>query len=396
VRDSLRYVLPLLLPLLVGRAASQVALPVVDAGDWRRLVGCYQEGDAHFALDSVPFLAVHSIESGSRLARFDQPSTTDTYWRMPARDSVTVVVDGGLYGWSTRYRVRGDTLVGVSGGHTDTPPWRFRPKRVVAVRVPCTGDRVMYPPRPDPARERLMFGYGAVVPTEERIAASPWVAMAPLRAWLDAHPEALSDFYFRINAGSWFARAATLDVRANALELVGTYRLEIQRTGGPPYVFGGRTEVRPWFALRAEDTAAVVLRQAPGYRLRFELRREESALPAPGMRRPGRTPSANSEIDVRLPASVSPDGTRRYRAYVQLVNISGQLSRMDRELSAWNYEWYRAHHQFDGVNVYAEFVVTPDGRVTLTQREELDPRREVTLRGERISGEAWECPRAGC
>jgi hypothetical protein len=41
-------------------------------------------------------------------------------------------------------------------------------------------------------------------------------------------------------------------------------------------------------------------------------------------------------------------------------------------------------------------VLWPDGRVTFTQREEFAPDRVVTLRGERISTDAWECSHDPC
>lgn len=404
---SPRRLLPLLLIAtaacsgLQGPAATEPPGPPVE---WRSLVGCYRADDWRFALDSVPELAVHSIEEGSRLARSTNPwweRGYDTYWRMTAPDSVKLVWDAGLHGGHHQFAVRGDTLVGMIHSFSDLPPYRNRPRRVRAVREPCADDVQLFPARPDSAREALLFGYFAALPPDAQLQSDPWRAVAPLRAWLHAHPEVLRDFYFRVHARVMFDRASSFDVRANARELVGTYRLELERTGGPTHVFYGRTEIRPQYALQPEDTATIARDQPPGYRLRFTMSADSSSLPSTGPGRRHRTPyggntAANSNLDVRLPATVAADGTRRLRAYVMLVNFSGYFRRADPLLADWDYEWFRRYWDSDGPNVYAEFAVSPDGRVTFTQRQELAPGQVVTLRGERISGDAWQCIREDC
>lgn len=399
--------LPLVLAAAAGAAACTVNPPPAPAGppvDWRSVVGCYRAGDRHFAFDSVPYLAVHSTERGSRLARSDDPwwrRGYDTYWRMTAPDSVALAWDAGLYGGEIRFAVRGDTLAGLHRVYSDVPPYRRRPRRVVAVREPCPADARLFPAPPDPARAALLSGYAATLPEDLRRQADPWRALEPLRAWLGAHPRALDDFHVRVHARGMFGRAATLAVRAGSRELAGTYRLEVQRTGGPTHVVYGRTEVRPLFALPPGDTSTIAPEQPPGYRLRLALSADSASLPRPGPGRRHRTAyggntAANSHVDVRLPATVLPDGTRRLRAYVMLVNFASFFRAADRPLYDWDYEWFRREHDFDGVNVHAEFTVAPDGRVTFVQRQALEPGRVVTVRGERISGDAWQCAREDC
>ncbi len=406
MRVSHRHLLLILVAASIPAAcvARPRPAPAGEPVHWRSLVGCYRTADRQFSLDSVPFLAIFSIEEGSRLIRSEDPwwwRGLDAYWRMSAPDSVKLVWADGLHAGYLRFSVRGDSLVGVEDGHTDMPPYRFRPRRVVAVREPCPANASMSPARPDPAREALLSGYFAALPADAQMKADPWAAVAPLHAWLAAHPEVRTDSHFRHNARAMFNRASTLSVRADARELVGTYRLEIERTGGPTHVIYGRTEIQPQHALRSEDTSAVALDQAPGYRLRFTLAGDSSALPVPGPGRRHRQPlggntAANSHIDVRLPAAVEADGTRRLRAYVLLVNFGYYFRNTDRTLYEWNYEWFKRHWDTDGPNIYAEFAVSPNGRVTFTQRQVLAPDSVVTLRGERISGDAWQCVKEGC
>jgi hypothetical protein len=400
---------PALASLLLAAAAAACAgvpqpAPAGAPGppvEWRSLVGCYRADDWRFAFDSVPFLAVHSIEDSSRLARSTNDwwgRGYDTYWRMTAPDSVKLVWDAGLHGGHHQFAVRGDTLVGLIHAFSDTPPYRDRPRRVTAVREPCADDVRLFPARPDSAREALLFGYFAALPPSSRMEADPWRAVAPLHAWLDAHPQALRDFYFRIHARTMFDRASSFDVRAHARELVGTYRLEVERTGGPTHVFHGRTEIQPQYALRPGDTTIIARDQPSGYRLRFTMSADSSSLPrsGPGRRHRdayGGNTAANSRIDVRLPATMDADGTRRLRGHVMLVNFGYFFHASDPELWNWAHEWFRRDYDFDGPNLYAEFVVTPEGRVTFTQREVYAPDQVVTLRGERISGGAWQCAR---
>jgi hypothetical protein len=371
--------------------------------DWRSLVGCYREGDWHFALDSIPFVGVFADEEGARIARSSVgDGRVETLWRMTAPDSVRLRFEHGMYGHIYRFAVRGDTLAGLVTTSTDIVlPRKPKPERVRAVRAPCPPAAAFSSPLPDSATAATLYGYTAARPTEAQLAADPWGAVAPFRAWLAAHPEALAKWRMRYNARTVFWRAANSDVRTNARELVGTYRLEVERTGGPTHVFYGRTEIRPRHALRTTDTAAVFLQQPPGYRLRFTLARDSSSLPRPGPGRRHRDAYGgngpdNGWIDVRLPAIDSADGTRRFRAFVPLVNFAWSFRGDDRELYDWDHEWRRGHYREDAINAFAEFVLWPDGRVTFTQREELTPGRVVTLRGERVSGAAWECSGDQC
>lgn len=401
MRLSPSYLLPLLLVAAGCAAPSTVRDPAPAAApvDWRSLVGCYRAGGRHLALDSVPFLPLFRVEEGPRLVRSSDSFWRrgyDSYWRMNAPDSVRVVWDASLHGTQIDFAVRGDSLVGVESGHSDIAGAPDSREKVVAVRETCLPDARYYPAPPDSARAALLFGYAAAMPSDSLLAADPWRAVAPVHAWIDAHPEVLSDLIFRLHARVLFERAARADARRGFRDLVGTYRVEVQRTGGAPQVVYGRTEIRPVLALHSEDTSAVVLNQPPGYRLRFTLAGDSSSLPKPGPGRRHRTPlggndAANSEFEVRLPAVTSPDGTRRYRAYVMLVNFGYYFRDKDRPVYDWDYEWFRQRYSHDGPNVYAEFVVSPDGRVTFTQRQELGPDRVVTLRGERISGDSWQC-----
>ncbi|HEX6749393.1 MAG TPA: hypothetical protein VF092_19010 [Longimicrobium sp.] len=391
--------------LIAISPVAALAQQQADApGDWRALLGCYRQGDWRFALDSIPFIGVHNIEPESRLLRssHDWDDRYETYWRMIAPDSVKLVLDDGLHGVRYRLAVRGDTLTGREQTVTDIAI-RIPVRKFTAVREACPAASTFPSPKLDSATVADWWAYGALLPSEERLAADPWRAVAPVAAWLRAHPDALRRWSIRWNARVQFRRAADADVRANARELAGTYRLEVERTGGPTQVFYGRTEIRPRFALRPADTALIVQERPAGYQLRFTLSRDSTRLPRPG---PGikhrdafgaSYDASNSTIDVRFPGTVDADGTRRFRGYVMLVNFAAAFRDADPEISRWEYEWYRQSYRSDaGVNEYAEIVVSPDGRVTFTQREELGPDRVVTFRGERISGVAWECTGYQC
>lgn len=377
--------------------------PVRHPLDWRGVVGCYRSGSEHYQLDSIPSVGVHFIELGSRLLRSSTAWSPgdDSYWTISGPDSVRLVIDDGLHGVRWRLRVHGDTLSGREQTLTDLPV-RYGPSRFTAVREPCLPADSFLLPDLDSATEAAWSGYGATLPTDRELRADPWRAMAPARDWLQAHPDALRTWAIRWNARAMFDRAAGADVRANARELVGTYRLEVARTGGPTHVFYGRTEVYPRSALAPADTATIIQDRPAGYTLRFTLSRDSSRLPRPG---PGRrhrdaiggNSTANSEIQVRFPASSTADAAKRFHGYVMLVNFIYDFHGADPELPSWEHEWFRGHYHFDrGVNDGAEFVIGADGRVTFTQREELARDRVVVLRGERISGTAWQCARDDC
>ncbi len=372
--------------------------------DWRALVGCYRQGDWRFALDSIPFVGVHNIEPESRLLRssHDWDERYETYWRVIAPDSVKLVLDDGLHGVRYHLAVRGDTLTGREQTVTDIVI-RIPVRKFTAVREPCPPASAFPSPRLDSATVADWSAYGALLPADERLATDPWRAVAPAAGWLRAHPDAMRAWSIRWNARVLFQRAADADVRANARELVGTYRLEVERSGGTTQVFYGRTEIRTRFALRPPDTAMVIQERPTGYQLRFTLSRDSSRLPRPGRGIKHRDAfgasydASNSTIDVRFPGTVDADGTRRFRGYVMLVNFASAFRDADPEISRWDYEWYRQNYRRDaGVNEHAEIVLSPDGRVSFTQREEVGPGRVLTLRGERVSGVAWECTGYQC
>jgi len=397
------------LPRLAAIAAVCATVAVTHAAraqePWRALVGCYREKEGLFALDSVPFVGVFANEDGARLVRSGHRWADDLekMWRMPTPDSVRIRFEGGMYGWTYHLAVRDSALVGVVTTVTDVvlPGGRYpRPERVRAVRVPCPPDSEMSNPRPDSATLFALYGYTALRPTRAQLEADPWGAVAPLQAWLAAHPEAAARWDLKYNARWLFDLAASLDVRAHALELTGTYRLEIERTGGSPYVFHGRTEVRPTHALFA-DTMGRYLRAPLGYHLRFTLSLDSATLPkpGPGRRHPrayGSRDAANSEITVHLPGTDAPDGTRRFRASVSVGNFVSAFDGVDRLLEDWEVQSKYGPARARAVYDDAEFVLWPDGRLTFTQRTTVSPDQVVTLRGERISRDAWECAGDRC
>ncbi|HKP74696.1 MAG TPA: hypothetical protein VJT67_04100 [Longimicrobiaceae bacterium] len=387
------------LPLVLALAACAAA-PLHAQEPWRALVGCWRTERTLFSLDSIPFVGVFADEEGSRSVRSGDKwnDRLEKMWRMPTPDSVRIRFEHGMYGWTYHLAVRGDSLAGVITSVTDVvvPGSKPRgPEPVRATRVPCPPDSALVGAPPDSAALADLYGYTAVRPTDEQIRADPWRAVAPLRAWLLAHPQAAATHSFHYNAAHVFRRAADYDVRAHGLDLVGTYRFEVQRTGGPALVFYGRTDVRPWYALRPDSTDPYPARP-PGYRLRLTLSRDSAALPRPGpglrhRQALGGHGAANSYFDVRLPPARDSAGALRFRGSAMLLNFAGAFHAEDRELSEWDHEWYRQHNGDYGLAAGADIVVWPDGRVTLEQREELAPDRVVILRAERISTVAWEC-----
>jgi hypothetical protein len=397
--------LTLALIAATGSAAARLqaqADATPTALDWRSVRGCYRSRDWHFALDSVPFVGVFSIEDEARLLRSSRPSYREMNWHPIGPDSIRLVFEGGMHGIYYRLAVRGDTLAGIVTDKNDISIARPLHEKAVAVREPCLPDSAYSTLRPDSARAATLLGYGAARPTEAQTAADPWGSVAPLRAWLQANPEAAGGFTMWRNARVLFERAANADVQANFRELAGTYRMEIERTGGPTLVFYGRTEIRPRNAVMQIDSAAPWADHSHGYLLRFTLARDTSTLPQPGPGRRHRDPfgssfsPSNSEIVVRLPAVDTAGGARRFRGYVMLVNFIFALRDQDAELTRWEHDWFDGNFRDDAIPDVTEFVTWPDGRVTFTHREELAPDRVVTLRGERISPVAWECSGTQC
>jgi hypothetical protein len=245
-----------------------------------------------------------------------------------------------------------------------------------------------------------LFEYYAAVPSSDHLARDPWGAVAPLRAWIDANPESAARPPIVWAAASVMTAAASADVRMRPSELAGTYRMEMQRTGGPLLTFYARSALRPSFALRSADTAAVLAGQAAGYQLALALSADSADLPVPGgpvRRAYGGHGRDNGYVDIRLPASMAEDGTRRFEGYVLTLNFSGWFRRQDRELNDhWDTPMFRRFLDHNQQWFPAEIVVTPDGRVTITQRMELAPGRMLTIRGERIDTTAWECAKDEC
>lgn len=245
-----------------------------------------------------------------------------------------------------------------------------------------------------------LFEYYAALPSSDHLARDPWSAVAPLRAWIDANPQSAARPPIVWAAASVMNAAASADVRMRPSELAGTYRMEMQRTGGPLLTFYARSALRPSFALRSADTMAVLAGQTGGYQLALSLHADSSDLPVPGgriRRAYGGHGRDNGYVNVRHPPAVAEDGTRRFEGYVLTLNFSGWFHRQDPELSDhWDTPMFRRFLDHDQQWFPAEIVVTPDGRVTITQRMELAPGRVLTVRGERIDTTAWECAKDEC
>lgn len=247
---------------------------------------------------------------------------------------------------------------------------------------------------------QTLFEYYASLPSSDQLARDPWGAVSPLRAWIQANPRSAARPPIRWAAAGVLTAAATADVRSRPSELAGTYRMQMQRTDGPLLTFYARTALRPSLALRSADTTAVFAGQTAGYQLALSFHADSSDLPLPGGRvRPayGGHGRNNGYLNVRLPASVGDDGTRRFSGYVLTLNFSGWFSRQDPVLhDQWETPLFRRFLDQEQQWFPAEVVVTPDGRVTITQRMELAPGRELTIRGERVSTTAWECQEGEC
>jgi hypothetical protein len=245
-----------------------------------------------------------------------------------------------------------------------------------------------------------LFGLYATLPSTEQIAADPWGAVAPMRAWLAANPESARDSYMRyVSAGTYHA-AAHASVMAVPSPLAGTYRIEVSATGGSVHVVYARTELVPRAALfPADTTPSVFPESASGYSLRAEFRREITELPTP---RPGaRTrfgrrvagASLYDQMEVWLPGETSADGSRRFRGHLGLWNVTRVLFPDDRELGELIHDWSRRETSNMRVqNPVGEIVLRPDGGVEWTQVMELAPGRAVTLRATRVSDEALHVP----
>jgi hypothetical protein len=245
-----------------------------------------------------------------------------------------------------------------------------------------------------------LFEYYAAVPSSDHLARDPWGAVAPLRGWIDAHPESAARPPIRWAAAGVFEAAASADARSRSSELAGTYRMEMQRTGGPLLTFYARSALHPSFAVRTADTATLFSGQSGGYQLALSLHADSSSLPIPGgrvRRAYGGHERDNGYLNVRIPPAVAEDGTQRFEGYVLTLNFSGWFHRRDPALhDDWETPLFRRYLDQDQQWTPAEIVVTPEGRVTITQRMELSPGQVLTVRGERISTIAWECEKDEC
>lgn len=245
-----------------------------------------------------------------------------------------------------------------------------------------------------------LFSYYSALPSRDELERDPWGAVAPLRAWIQANPQSAARPPIQWAAVGVMTAAASADVRSRPSELAGTYRMEMQRTGGPLLTFYARSALRPSFALRSDDTTAVLAGHTSGYQLALSLHADSSRLPVPGGPvRPayGGHGRDNGYLNVRLPASDTGDGTLRFGGYVLTLDFSGWFRRQDPDLhEEWETPFFRRYLDQEQQWFPAEIVMTPDGRVTITQRMELSPGRVLTIRGERISTVAWECEKDEC
>lgn len=239
--------------------------------------------------------------------------------------------------------------------------------------------------RDEPDGIGLLFDYYTVVPSLEAIRRDPWGAVQPLRDWLAAHPRAGDDVRIRISAGSVHSVAATASVRASPSPLAGTWRLEVSRTGGPTHVLYARTAPRPSHASAGPDTSLVFAAAAPGYYLDVSYAREPSHLPRTDTARYQDARLAAASLEVRLPPAALPDGTRRFTGWAEPWDAARLLEQADPELRAWARERLDRH-----LPTTAEITLRPDGRAEWTQVTEIGPGRTITLRGVRVSGQAWE------
>jgi hypothetical protein len=246
-----------------------------------------------------------------------------------------------------------------------------------------------------------LFDFYATVPVRDHLHADAWAAVAPMRAWLAANPQAARREPIHVTARVMYRTTTHAAVRAAPSPLAGTYRLEVSRTGGPVHVVYARTRRTADHALHSLDTATLFPGGAPGYAIRVSFRRSASSLPSP---RPGRRPRLwrrvppgppEDELEVRLPAVRAADGSLHFRGHLGLWAVTHSLFPRDRELRDWIAEWSRREsHNMQVDRPPGEIVLWPDGRVELSEVMELAPGQAVTIRGERVSDVAWEEPAA--
>jgi hypothetical protein len=243
------------------------------------------------------------------------------------------------------------------------------------------------------------FGLYATLPTVDALAADPWRAIAPMRAWLTANPAGASAEQNRYVSNGIYRHAANRSVRARPSPLAGTYRIEVSRTGGPAHVVYGRTMEIPSDALFLSDTPHPVFPEgAAGYRLEIFFSRDASGLPPP---RPGRLTrwwrrvaggdrgGRGDQMEVWLPGRQEADGTRRFRGHLGLWNVTHALFPDDPEFRTMIDAWSR--REFDNMrmpNARGEAIAHPDGSVEWREVLDVAPGQAVTIRATRVSGVA--------
>jgi hypothetical protein len=241
---------------------------------------------------------------------------------------------------------------------------------------------------PDAASVADRFGMLSALPVWEEMERDPWGAMAPLRAWVAANPRAARQEPLRASILQAYRYASDADVTRAPSPLAGTYRVEVQRTGGPVHVLYARTERTPFRSLWPSDLLPIEIpMEAPGYALRMQFRRTEAELPPPG--RPvdlQRMAAQGGDLTVRYPVRED-GGVRRHGGFLEPVNFV-HLFADDRELDRIASALLRKHG-FQGPDV-AAIELGADGAVRLSQVETLGPGEAVTVRAERISRVTWE------
>jgi len=157
--------------------------PLQPVQDWRSLVGCYRSGNWRFALDSVPALAYYANPPrGARQAwTYADQARGDVYWTLTPEGYAEVVEHNGMDGATTRFGVKGDSLIGAEDGWTDIVMPRRPPNRVAAARIPCPGPSSGDDPPPSPDQLRLTFMRGLSAMLRDSLMPRDPVPMLPPR-----------------------------------------------------------------------------------------------------------------------------------------------------------------------------------------------------------------------
>ena len=142
-----------------GCAPPPAPEPPQPIQDWHALVGCYQAGDWLFALDSVPALAYYANPPAGALQAWNYSRERgDIYWTFTPEGDARVVEHNGMDGSTTRWRARGDRLIGTHVWWTDIVMRPRAPDRIVAVKTACPGPSAEGDPPPHPGQlERTAY-----------------------------------------------------------------------------------------------------------------------------------------------------------------------------------------------------------------------------------------------